>query len=243
MHMHIGSQIKTTNPCHDAVVQGKGGEIVARLRKMGGSVAWCDMGGGFAINDRGHQTRPIAEFAKRILPGIQAKGCRFAMDPGRVLAGNAGILASRVLYTKQSGEKRFLIQDAAMNDLIRPALSASFPRVGPVTVPVGRPARPSRRLRGRDRGDRALGRGRTWTHVLRERRPPGQRLCLLPCPGSTGTICWRPSRQAPLAWSWPPTTTRATEILVDGVAVRLARRRETDGGSGSSGAPVNSNVL
>lgn len=165
MHMHIGSQIKTTDPFRGAVVKGNGGEIVARLRKMGDPVAWCNMGGGLEISDRGHEARPITEFAKVILPGIQATGCRLARDPGRMIAGNAGILASRVLYTKQSGEKRFLIQDAAMNDLIRPALSASFPRIGPVTVPVSRPARPSRRLRGRDRGDRALGRGRTWTHV------------------------------------------------------------------------------
>ena len=72
-----------------------------------------------------------------IVPGVKAAGCRLAIEPGRVIAGNAGILLSRVLYTKQSGEKRFLIQDAAMNDLIRPALYESYHRIWP--------ARPARR--------------------------------------------------------------------------------------------------
>jgi diaminopimelate decarboxylase len=64
------------------------------------------------------------------------------LEPGRSLVGNAGILVSRVLYTKQSGDKRFLIQDAAMNDLIRPALYESFHRIWPVASPAGLPAPP-----------------------------------------------------------------------------------------------------
>ena len=77
-----------------------------------------------------------------IVPGIKSVNCRLAIEPGRVIAGNAGILVSRVVYTKQSGEKRFLIQDAAMNDLIRPALYESFHRIWPVVVPAGTPSAP-----------------------------------------------------------------------------------------------------
>src|SRR5262249_24322054 len=117
MHMHIGSQITTTEPYSGAVT--KGVNIVEHLRRMGHPIAWYNMGGGFGINYRGKEARPVAEFARAIVPGIKATGCRLALEPGRVIAGNAGILVSRVLYTKQSGEKRFLIQDAAMNDLIR----------------------------------------------------------------------------------------------------------------------------
>ena len=78
------------------------------------------------------------------------------IEPGRVIVGNAGILVSRVVYTKQSGEKRFLIQDAAMNDLIRPALYESFHRIWPVVIPAGLP--PSwNDAETADRRNRALG--------------------------------------------------------------------------------------
>ncbi len=140
MHMHIGSQITTTEPYAGAVA--KGVELIARLRGMGHPIGWYNMGGGYGIAYKGKEARPIREFAAAIVPGVKAAGCQLAIEPGRVIAGNAGILVSRVLYTKQSGDKRFLIQDAAMNDLIRPALYESFHRIWPVAVPAGLPAPP-----------------------------------------------------------------------------------------------------
>ena len=140
MHMHIGSQITTTEPYAGAVA--KGVEVIGRLRRMGHPIEWYNMGGGFGIAYKKSEARSIAEFAAAILPGVKAVGCRLAIEPGRVIAGNAGILVSRVLYTKQSGDKRFLIQDAAMNDLIRPALYESFHRIWPVVAAPGLPAPP-----------------------------------------------------------------------------------------------------
>ena len=140
MHMHIGSQITTTEPYAGAVA--KGVEVIGRLRRMGHPIGWYNMGGGFGIAYKKSEARSIAEFAAAILPGAKAVGCRLAIEPGRVIAGNAGILVSRVLYTKQSGDKRFLIQDAAMNDLIRPALYESFHRIWPVVAAPGLPAPP-----------------------------------------------------------------------------------------------------
>ena len=140
MHMHIGSQITTTEPYAGAVA--KGVEVVGQLRRMGHPIEWYNMGGGFGISYKKSEARSIAEFAAAILPGVKAAGCRLAIEPGRVIAGNAGILVSRVLYTKQSGDKRFLIQDAAMNDLIRPALYESFHRIWPVVAAPGLPAPP-----------------------------------------------------------------------------------------------------
>jgi diaminopimelate decarboxylase len=132
MHMHIGSQITTPEPYTSAVSRGT--KLIERLRKLGHPIEWYNMGGGYGINYKGEESRPIAEFANAIMPGVNAAGCRLAIEPGRVVVGNAGILVSRVLYTKQSGEKWFLIQDAAMNDLIRPALYESFHRIWPVAV-------------------------------------------------------------------------------------------------------------
>ena len=140
MHMHIGSQITTTEPYAGAVA--KGVEVIGRLRRMGHPIEWYNMGGGFGIAYKKSEARSIAEFAAAIVPGVKAAGCRLAIEPGRVIAGNAGILVSRVLYTKQSGDKRFLIQDAAMNDLIRPALYESFHRIWPVVAAPGLPAPP-----------------------------------------------------------------------------------------------------
>ena len=142
MHMHIGSQITTVEPYAGAVA--KGVELIGQLRAMGHPISWYNMGGGFGIDYKGTEAKPIAEFAKVIVPGIKSTGCRIAMEPGRVIAGNAGLLVSKVIFTKQSGEKRFLIQDAAMNDLIRPALYESFHKIWPVRVPAGFPA-PDRR--------------------------------------------------------------------------------------------------
>ncbi|MGA2705129.1 MAG: diaminopimelate decarboxylase [Isosphaeraceae bacterium] len=140
MHMHIGSQITTTEPYAGAVA--KGVELVGQLRGMGHPIGWYNMGGGFGISYKKSEARSIEEFAAAILPGVKATGCRLAIEPGRVIVGNAGILVSRVLYTKQSGDKRFLIQDAAMNDLIRPALYESFHRIWPVVAAPGLPAPP-----------------------------------------------------------------------------------------------------
>ena len=103
---------------------------------------WYNLGGGYGINYRGQEAQSVGDFARAIVPGIRSAQCRLAIEPGRLVVGNAGILVSRVVYTKQSGEKRFLIQDAAMNDLIRPALYESFHRIWPVVVPAGTPPVP-----------------------------------------------------------------------------------------------------
>ena len=154
---------------------------------------------------------------------MKATGCRLAMEPGRVIAGNAGILVSRVLYTKQSGEKRFLIQDAAMNDLIRPALYESFHRIWPVAVPAGLPAPP-------DDFEAAIAGTEPWDVVgpvcesgdflAKDRAlPPLDRGDLLAIfsAGAYGMVMASNYNTRP----------RAAEVLVDGAAARLVRRRET----------------
>ena len=221
MHMHIGSQITSVEPYAGAVA--KGVELIGRLRAMGHPVAWYNMGGGFGIAYRGPEAKPIAEFARVIVPGIKATGCKLAMEPGRVIAGNAGILVSRVLYTKQSGDKRFLIQDAAMNDLIRPALYESFHKIWPVAVPTGFPAPP-------DDFEAPIPNTEPWDVVgpvcesgdflAKDRAlPPLDRDDLLAVfsAGAYGMVMSSNYNTRP----------RAAEVLVAGKAARLVRRRET----------------
>jgi diaminopimelate decarboxylase len=78
-----------------------------------------------------------------ILPAVKETGCELVLEPGRFIVGNAAILVSRVLFTKSTGGKHYVIQDAAMNDLIRPTLYGSFHRIWPVALPNGLPERPA----------------------------------------------------------------------------------------------------
>jgi diaminopimelate decarboxylase len=221
VHMHIGSQITTTEPYVGAVA--KGVELIGRLRRLGHPITWYNMGGGYGINYKAREARPVEEFARVIVPGIKAANCRLVIEPGRVIVGNAGILVSRVLYTKQSGEKRFLIQDAAMNDLIRPALYESFHRIWPVAVPTGMPS-------ALNNAEAAIAGTEAWDVVgpvcesgdfLAKDRPLPQlgRGALLATfsAGAYGMVMASNYNTRP----------RAAEILVDGSCIRLVRRRET----------------
>lgn len=221
LHMHIGSQITTVEPYAAAVA--KGVDLIGKLRAMGHPIAWYNMGGGYGIAYKGGEALPIQDFARAILPGIKASGCRLAIEPGRVIAGNAGILVSRVLYTKQSGEKRFLIQDAAMNDLIRPALYESFHRIWPVTVPAGPPAPPTNyeaAIPGTEPWDVVGPICESGDFLAQDRALPpldsGDLLATFSA-GAYGMVMASNYNTRP----------RAAEVLVSGDSARLVRRRET----------------
>ena len=221
VHMHIGSGILTTEPYASAT--RKAADVIARLREMGHPIAWFNMGGGFGIDYRGHEARPVAEFAEAVMASIKATGCRLVMEPGRVIAGNSGILVSRVLYTKQSGDKRFLIQDAAMNDLIRPALYESFHRIWPVDVPPGLPAPPSdfeAAIEGTEPWDVVGPVCESGDFLAKDRALPGLDRGALLATFSAGAY-------GMVMASNYNTRPRAAEILVDGSNAIVARRRET----------------
>ena len=130
VHMHIGSPVYEIQPYVDAVT--KVTALIDRLIERGHKIEWLDAGGGFAVNyERPDQAFPIAEHAKALIPLLRDKPYRVALEPGRYIAGNAGILLTRVLYRKTGGEKRFVIVDAGMNDLIRPTLYESYHHVWP----------------------------------------------------------------------------------------------------------------
>jgi diaminopimelate decarboxylase len=140
-----------------------------------------------------------------------------------VIAGNSGILVSRVLYTKQSGDKRFLIQDAAMNDLIRPALYESFHRIWPVDVPPGLPSPPDdyeSAIEGTEPWDVVGPVCESGDFLAKDRAlPPLDRGALLATfsAGAYGMVMASNYNTRP----------RAAEILVDGSNAIVARRRET----------------
>ena len=129
-------------PYVDAV--NKANALIDRLTARGHKIEWLDLGGGYAVNyKKPDQALPVTEHAKALLPLIQGRPYHVALEPGRYIVGNAGILLTRVIYRKTSGEKRFVIVDAGMNDLIRPTLYDAFHFVWPTkpsakNVPVQR---------------------------------------------------------------------------------------------------------
>jgi diaminopimelate decarboxylase len=213
---HIGSQITTVEPYVQAVE--KVVALAERLRATAKTVRWIDVGGGFGIWYRDASAPPIADYAKAVVPLLRGRGFRVALEPGRFLVGNAGVLLTRVLYRKSSGDKRFLIVDAAMNDLLRPSLYGAYhriwPAVGDAPPPLGtEPALPMHDVVGPvcESGD-FLAKDRPL--------PPGTKAGDLLAVMSAGAYGFTMSSQ----YNARP---RAPEVLVDGARFAVARRRET----------------
>lgn len=134
--MHIGSQITQLEPFEQAFTLLA--ELVGRLREAGHVIEHVDLGGGLGIPYRGTNDVPPHpdEYAAVVKRTVGDLGCRMMFEPGRMIAGNAGILVTSVLYTKPGDAKSFTIVDAAMNDLIRPTLYDAFHDILPVAQPA-----------------------------------------------------------------------------------------------------------
>ncbi|MBF0613895.1 MAG: diaminopimelate decarboxylase [Magnetococcales bacterium] len=118
---HIGSQLTTLEPFVDAVKRVK--QLLIKLRNQGVAIRYLDLGGGLGIPYDTHEIPPHPErYAQALLQELEGLDVTLILEPGRVIVGNAGILVTRVEYVKDGEEKRFIITDAGMNDLIRPAL-------------------------------------------------------------------------------------------------------------------------
>ncbi len=132
IHKHIGSQLTEISPFVDALKRIL--RLADNLKKEGINIKYIDVGGGLGITYKDEEPPAPKELAKAIVPLIKGKKRDYTLilEPGRVLAGNAGILVTRVLYQKKSGRKNFVIVDAGMNDLIRPSLYSAYHNIIPV---------------------------------------------------------------------------------------------------------------
>ena len=133
--MHIGSQITELEPFDRAF--GRLESLIRKLRADGHMIEHVDLGGGLGIPYRKDNMPPPdpGAYAEIVKKHVRALECRIIFEPGRLIAGNAGILVGRMLYVKESGEKTFLIGDTAMNDLIRPTLYGAWHEIMPVLEP------------------------------------------------------------------------------------------------------------
>ncbi len=146
VQMHIGSQITKAAPFAEAV--RKMAPLVAELKERYG-IEYFSIGGGIGIvydasleSGPAHWWEPkpegrmtIEEYAAAVVPTLKTLGLKILLEPGRFMVGNAGVLLTRVLYRKHGGRKKFVIVDAGMNDLIRPALYEGFHEIVPLREP------------------------------------------------------------------------------------------------------------
>ncbi|GLQ40106.1 diaminopimelate decarboxylase [Rhizobium albus] len=138
--MHIGSQITDLQPYDDAFRLLR--ELVETLRADGHTIHHVDLGGGLGIPYRDDNQPPPEprDYAETVKAHVRDLGCQVIFEPGRMIAGNAGILVSEVLYVKETGSKIFVIADVAMNDLIRPTLYEAWHEIRTVKeTPAGAP--------------------------------------------------------------------------------------------------------
>ncbi|MCS6770685.1 MAG: diaminopimelate decarboxylase [Kiritimatiellae bacterium] len=125
LHMHIGSQILSSEPFAEAA--RKAAELCAELKARYPTFRLLDIGGGIGIQYRSDQVPLTPEaYAAAVAPTLAPLGLQIMMEPGRFLVGNAGLLVTRVQYVKNGPSKKFIIVDAAMNDLIRPPLYQAY---------------------------------------------------------------------------------------------------------------------
>jgi diaminopimelate decarboxylase len=209
--VHIGSQIRAVEPFAQAVERVAA--LVVQLRGDGMDIRYVDAGGGFGIEYGDAEFDPqasVAEYAAAVGIAIGGLGVHLLLEPGRFIVAQAGALLTRVLYTKQNGAKKFVITDAGMNDLIRPALYQAHHEIVPViqeervmqVADIVGPVCESGDFFARDR-------------ELQEVRA-GELVALLDA-GAYGMS---------LASNYN-SRGRAAEVLVDGGVARLVRRRET----------------
>jgi diaminopimelate decarboxylase len=206
---HIGSQILDPAPILEAM--DKVLELVAALRAAGHPIDHLDLGGGLGISYHAGEKAPsIRGFIESVYGRLRASGLSVMVEPGRSIVGPAGVLLARVLYRKKNGPKEFVVVDAAMNDLIRPALYRAHHDIvpvrknglPPVTADVVGPIC--------ETGD-FLARDRQMANVM-----PGDFVAVCAA-GAYGFV------QASNYNSRP----RAVEVLVEGAEYRVIRRRET----------------
>ncbi len=206
---HVGSQMLDPAPILEAVDRVLA--MVAALRAQGDHIRHVDLGGGLGVAYQpGEKTPAIRNFVESLQARLQQSGLAVMVEPGRSIAGPAGILLTRVLYRKKNGAKEFVIVDAAMNDLIRPALYRAHHEVipvrrntlPPITADVVGPVC--------ETGD-FLARDRRMANVM-----PGDFLAVCTA-GAYGFV------QASNYNSRP----RAPEVLVEGASWRVIRQRET----------------
>jgi len=196
---------------------------VRTLREQGHDIRYIDAGGGLGISYEGAQEnfeKQIAAYAKAVVAPLRGLKLHLLLEPGRSIVGPAGVLLTRVLYRKTNNHKRFLIVDAAMNDLVRPSLYGAYHEIVPLVQTTSRATTTTRESRETEITDVVGPICETGDFFARDRKLPlvseGDLLAILDV-GAYGSVLG----------SNYNTRSRPPEVLVDGAKARVIRRRET----------------
>jgi diaminopimelate decarboxylase len=212
--VHIGSQITDVTPFGESMVRVA--ELVRELRSDGHSIDYIDAGGGLGIPyEKPHVldfSADLKAYAQALAAPLRGLDVRLLLEPGRSIIGPAGVLLTSVVYRKENDGKRFLVVDAAMNDLIRPALYGAYHEIVPVTQSAGSAAKT-------EVTDIVGPVCETGDFFARDRELPvvdeGSLLAILDA-GAYGMV---------LASNYN-TRPRPAEVLVNGKSAKVIRRRE-----------------
>jgi diaminopimelate decarboxylase len=221
IHVHLGSGGKTIEPYIEAI--RKSLVLIDTLRKSGFTIEAIDLGGGYGADYISGYSPSAEEYASGIVPLLEGKGLKLILEPGKSIAANAGILLTRVLYLKKGGEKQFVIVDAGMNDLIRPPLYDAFHFIWPANVKSGfepRIREETVAMAGLDTVDVVGPICESADFFARGRALPPVKRGDLVCIFSAGAYGFS------MASNYNARG-RAPEVLVDGDAFSVIRRRES----------------
>ena len=130
VHIHIGSQIIVSAPFVKAIRRIV--QFIKELRSEGVQIQYLDIGGGLGIVYSNEKPQTAAQYARKVVPILEKIGLQLIMEPGRFIAGNAGIFVTRKLYLKDNGVKKFMIVDGGMNDMMRPSLYDAYHEIIPL---------------------------------------------------------------------------------------------------------------
>ena len=210
VHLHIGSQITESEPYREALRRTLG--LIEALRARGHRIQTLNLGGGLGIIYRKERTNTAQQFARAVTPLLRGQGLKLLIEPGRFIVGNAGVLLTRVLYVKPARGKTYVIVDAGMNDLIRPALYDAHHEIVPVDARRKRPRRDVSTSWAR-----SARAATSWRRTVR-------------CACRRRGTCSPSARPGPTDSSCRATTTRGRgrpRCSSPGRRFELARRRET----------------
>jgi diaminopimelate decarboxylase len=210
VHKHIGSQLTEVTPFVEALKKIL--SLVQQVKAYGTDIRYINIGGGLGITYSDEKPPKPQDLAAAIAPLVRNLDCTLIMEPGRNIVGNAGSLITRILYTKQGEAKRFVIVDAAMNDLIRPSLYGAYHEIRPLQQRFVQAATHMVDVVGPvcESGD-FLAKDRTLPEV-----PPGEFLAVMSA-GAYGFVMSSNYNSRP----------RAPEVLVRGGEPHLIRARES----------------
>ncbi len=210
--VHIGSQIRNVDPFAAALARVTA--LIADLRKDGHNIRYVDAGGGLGIDYGTHHFDPdkqVEKYAEALAKGLAKEPAHLLLEPGRFIVAQAGALLTRVLYVKKNGSKTFVITDAAMNDLIRPALYHAHHEIIPVKQPAGKSSLTADVVGPVCESGDFFARDRVLPTIK-----PNDLVVLLDA-GAYGMS----------QTSNYNTRTRPAEVLIEGKSAKLIRRRET----------------